>query len=113
VSKCARAITASRSGFGMSLRFVLPSAASVNIVSISDQLEGWPHLDGETNVLVAGVREAVHRARRHDGDVARNGDELLVADSQVQPPFQHLEAFGLIWGGGVRPRRSRSRAGAL
>ena len=30
------AITASRSGFGMPFRFVLPSAASANIVSISD-----------------------------------------------------------------------------
>ena len=36
VSKCACAITASRSGFGMPLRFVLPSAASANIVSTSD-----------------------------------------------------------------------------
>src|SRR5262249_26576212 len=36
LSKCALAITASRSGFGKPFRFVLPSAASVNIVSISD-----------------------------------------------------------------------------
>ena len=35
VSKCAFAITASRSGFGIPLRFVLPSAASANIVSSS------------------------------------------------------------------------------
>ena len=33
MSKCAFAITASRSGFGMPLPFVLPSAASANIVS--------------------------------------------------------------------------------
>jgi hypothetical protein len=36
VLKWARAITARRSGFGMPLRLVLPSDASVNIVSISD-----------------------------------------------------------------------------
>ncbi|MDQ3859608.1 MAG: hypothetical protein M3327_14390 [Actinomycetota bacterium] len=35
-SKCACAITASRSGFGTPFRFVLPSLASVNMVSISD-----------------------------------------------------------------------------
>src|SRR5436190_14843383 len=35
VSKCAFAITASRSGFGMPFRFVLPSAARANIVSSS------------------------------------------------------------------------------
>ena len=36
MSKCALATTASRSGFGMPFRFVLPSAASANIVSSSD-----------------------------------------------------------------------------
>src|SRR5439155_2980264 len=36
VSKCVFAMTASRSGFGMPFRFVLPSAASANIVSSSD-----------------------------------------------------------------------------
>jgi hypothetical protein len=36
VSKHALAITASRKAFGMPFAFVLPSAASENIVSISD-----------------------------------------------------------------------------
>ena len=111
MSKCARAITASWSGFGSPLRFVLPCAASVNIVSISDSnwsaglTSHWKRAS-----LLAGVPEAVRRAGRDDGDLA---------GPCLESPCRRREGRGgpraprsAPSGRGARARRRRSRAGA-
>src|SRR5436305_14779458 len=83
VSKCDLAITASRSGLGIPLRFVLPSAASVNIVS-NQRLKPQrrAHLQQKARVGLAGVPEAMRRARLNGCDLAWARRELAIADAK-------------------------------
>ena len=116
VSKCERAITASRSGFGSPLRLVLPSGSErEHRLDQRLELERRAHLADEPRPALAGVPEAMRRAGRHGQDLARAGDQLPVADPEAEAAFEHLEALALIGvhvRGGDEPVRAEDRLDA-
>ena len=96
-SKWALAITASRSGLGMPFLLVLPSAASVNIVSIS--CSNWSAgriSQRKTASRVAGVPERVLGAGGDDDLLAGGGDDLAASGLEAELALEHLEALALV-----------------
>src|SRR5918911_4115612 len=71
--------------------------------------ERGPHLAEEPGLGLAGVPEAVRRPWLDGRDPSGARDDLLIADSQADRAFEHLEAFGLV---GVDVRRGDEPAGA-
>ena len=103
------AITASCSGFGIPLRFVLPSAASENIVSISDSncsAGRISHTKCATSSPafqnLCGVPAGT--VRRLPGPATSSSRPTL----KPTVPREHLEALLLASGGRAPRRRSRS-----
>ena len=96
-SKCAFAITARRSGFGMPFLFVLPSFASANIVSSSRS--NWSA--GRTSVTkTASVSPAFQNlCELPAGTITRltgAGDDLLAVELEGDRARLDLEALGLV-----------------
>ena len=109
VSKCAPAITASRSGFGIPFRFVFPSAASANIVSSSYSNPSAGRISQMKRAGVfAGVLEPMLAFRRARGYVARAAPRSLCLRelrSRARPSAPRSALPGS--GERVSPRRSR------
>src|SRR3954454_11948010 len=92
VSKCAFAITASRNGFGMPFRFVLPSAARANIVSSS--ASNWRAGRTSQTKWASSSPAFQNLCGVPAGTVSRwpgAGDELLPPDPEADAAAEDLE----------------------
>src|SRR5829696_1813570 len=90
-------MTASRSGFGIPLRFVF--AVCREPEHRFDQLlelERRPHLADEVRFVVASVPELVSRPGRNGHTLTRTHDDLLRTEPEAEGPAQDLEPLLLV-----------------